>query len=223
MEITVHGTSLSPWVRRILLTLEEKGLEYDTVNVVPLGEPDPEFLKISPLGKVPVLEIDGQFLPDSLAGCAFLDSVHAEPALFPADGWQRAWMLWLCDFLSTGLFIKVEMPLFIQRFVNPNFLNQDPDQASIDQALQAMPAIFDYLEGQLDGGKTFLLGDTISLADITAGSVFINFRHAGEEVDASRWPVLADYVSRLHQRPSFFRILGKEREAIGSMSPMFAA
>ena len=59
MKTAIHGTILSPWVRRLFAFCEEKGIEYDIVNVVPLGEPDPEFLKISPLGKVPVLEIDG--------------------------------------------------------------------------------------------------------------------------------------------------------------------
>ncbi|MEM9670494.1 MAG: glutathione S-transferase family protein [Pseudomonadota bacterium] len=223
MKLTVHGTTMSPWVRRILLALEEKGLEYDTVNVVPLGDPDPEFLKISPLGKVPVLEVDGRFLPDSLAGCAFLDSAHPNPSLFPEDGWQRAWMLWLCDFLATGLFTKVEAPLFIQRLVNPNFFKLEPDQSIIDQAFEEMPAVFDYLEAQLDGGKPFLLGEAFSLADLTAGSIFINLRHAGEEVDAARWPRLADFVSRIHARPSFERILSVEKNAIGAVSPLFAA
>ncbi|WP_299326936.1 glutathione S-transferase family protein [Parasphingopyxis sp.] len=222
MKATIHGTIMSPWVRRLLAFCEEKGVDYEIINVVPLGEPDPEFLKISPLGKVPVLEVGGRFLPDSLAACSYIESAIAEPPLFPADGWDRGWMFWLCDYLGTGLFSKVEAPLFIQRFVNPMLLKTPTDAAVVAQALELMPAHFDYLESQLDGGKEFLVGDAISLADLTAGSIFVNFRHAGETVDAARWPSLSAYVERIHARPSFARIIEREKEAVGEVSPMFA-
>lgn len=222
MKVTIHGTILSPWVRRLFLVCEEKGIEYDIVNVIPFGDPDPEFLKISPLGKVPVLEVDGRHLPDSLAGSVYLESQVASPQLIPGDGWERSWMLWLCDWLGTGLFGKVEAPLFIQRFVNPAFFQKDTDQAVVDAALQLLPSHFDYLEGQLEGDRPFLLGEEMSLADLTAGSVFINMGHAGESVDASQWPKLAAYVDRLFARDSFTAVLARERETVGQNSPLFA-
>lgn len=222
MQLKVHGTILSPWVRRLVAFIEEKHLSHELISVVPLGDPDPDFLKISPLGKVPVLEFNGRFLPDSLAACTLLEAEAPEPALFPEQGWDHAWMLWLCDYLSTALFAKVEAPLFIQKFVNPNFQKTDPDPAVIDAALAYMPQVFDYLESQLQSGRPFFLGDAISLADLTAGSIFVNFRHAGETVDSARWPNLADYVERMHARPSFERILEIEKSNVGALSPMFA-
>lgn len=222
MNVTIHGTIMSPWVRRLLVFCEEKGIGYDIVNVVPLGEPDPEFLKISPLGKVPVLEVDGRFLPDSLAGCAFLESEVSNPALFPTNSWDLGWMYWLCDYLATGLFSKVEAPLFINKFVNPILLQADSNQAAIDEAYKLMPKHFDYLEHQLEGGNAFLLGDAISLADVTAGSIFVNMRHAGESIDAAQWPLLSAYIKRIHERPSFQNIIAREKEAVGAVSPMFA-
>ena len=86
MQLKVHGTILSPWVRRLLVFIEEKGLDYEIVNVVPMGDPDPDFLKISPLGKVPVLEYNGRFLPDSLAAATLLEAEAPEPSLFPKKG-----------------------------------------------------------------------------------------------------------------------------------------
>ena len=222
MQLKVHGTILSPWVRRLVLFIEEKGLDYELKTVVPMGEPDPDFLKISPLGKIPVLEFNGRFLPDSLAACTLLEAEVADPPLFPEPGWDHAWMLWLCDYLATALFSKVEMPLFVQKFINPNFQKQAPDQAIVDAALAYMPQVFDYLESLLVSGQPFLLGDTLSLADLTAGSIFVNFYHAGEHIDAGRWPNLADYVERLHVRPSFERVFEIERNTVGALSPLFA-
>nr|WP_070961290.1 glutathione S-transferase family protein [Hyphomonas sp. Mor2] len=221
MQLKVHGTLLSPWVRRLVAFIEEKGLEYEIISVVPLGDPDPDFLKISPLGKVPVLEMNGRFLPDSLAACTLLEAEAPEPPLFPKAGWDEAWMLWLCDYLATALFSKVEAPLFIQQFINPTFQQVDPDPAIVAAAHQARPQVFDYLESQLISGRAFLLGDTCSLADLTAGSIFVNYFHAGEQIDAKHWPNLSDYVPRLHARPSFTRILEKERALVGAASPLF--
>ena len=222
MKVKVHGTMLSPWVRRLVAFIQEKGAEYEMVNVVPMGEPDPEFLKISPLGKVPVLEVGGRYLPDSLAACAFLENEIPDPRLFPEDSWQLGWMHWLGDYIGTSLFAKVEVPLFIQRFINPVFLQQESDQAAIDQALALMPSHFDYLESQLDDGRPYLIGNDVSLVDLTAGSVFMNFGHAGVQVDAQRWPHLAAYVKRVHARPSFQHIIEIEKAAVGTVSPMFA-
>jgi len=223
MQLKVHGTLLSPWVRRLILVIEEKDLAYETINVVPLGDPDPDFLKISPLGKIPVLEFNGRFLPDSLAAATLLEAEAPSPALFPEKGWDRAWMLWLCDYLSTALFSKVEAPLFIQQFINPNFRQTEPDADIIAAAHAMVPQVFDYLESQLANGRAFFLGDTYSLADLTAGSIFINYFHAGETIDPSRWPNLSDYVTRLHTRPAFERVLEKERAMVGEVSPLFAA
>ena len=222
MQLKVHGTLLSPWVRRLVAFIEEKGLDYEIISVVPLGDPDPDFLKISPLGKVPVLEVNGRFLPDSFAACSLLEADVREPALFPKQSWDTAWMHWLCDYLATALFSKVEAPLFIQNFIRPNFQQADPDPAIVAEAHEARPQVFDYLESQLISGRAFLLGDACSLADLTAGSIFVNYFHAGEHIDTERWPNLSDYVPRLHARPSFQRILEKERDLVGAASPLFA-
>ena len=203
--------------------IDEKGLTYKLINVSPLGEPDPDFLKISPMGKVPVLGVDGRHMPDSLAACAFLEGVAPDRPLFPSDSWQHGWMLWLCDYLGTGLFSKVEAPLFIQRFVNPVFLGKETDNTLVDLALGLLPSHYDYLEAQFDDGTEYLIGDALTLADLTAASIFINMLHAGEPVDAERWPKLAAYVDRMLARPSISKLLNNEREVLGDRSPLFAS
>jgi glutathione S-transferase len=45
------------------------------------------------------------------------------------------------------------------------------------------------------------------------GSIFVNFGHAGEKVDAKRWPRLAAYLERIHARPSFKALIEEERLA----------
>ncbi len=222
MELTIYGAIVSPWVRRLMIACEEKALSYDHVSVNPLGEPDPEFLEISPLGKIPVLQVDNRHMPDSLAACVYLDGEVPKPSLFPQDNWQRGWMLWLCDYIGTGVFSRVEAPIFINRFVNPNFLQKEPDQDAIDAAMALIPRYFGYLEQQLSHGKPYFLGDELSLADITSAAVFVNFGHAGVSVDRGVFPHLADHVDRMFARRSFQSILEREKAAFGAISPLFA-
>ncbi len=71
----LYGTSLSPFVRKVLVVLAEKGVE---VQHVPLRfhDPDPRFQAASPLGKIPALDDDGFLLADSSAIIHYLERKH---------------------------------------------------------------------------------------------------------------------------------------------------
>ena len=69
--------------------------------------------------------------------------------------------------------------------------------------------MWDYLEGEL-GGNQFFVDNAFSIADIAVASVHVNLRHAGVEPAAARWPTLAGFLSRIHQRPSFAALLAEE-------------
>jgi glutathione S-transferase len=61
---TLHGASLSPFVRKVRVALAIKGIEYEQIQIVPFGANE-DFKRISPLGKIPVYEDQGQMIPDS--------------------------------------------------------------------------------------------------------------------------------------------------------------
>ncbi|XDD49003.1 glutathione S-transferase family protein [Leptospira sp. WS92.C1] len=87
--IKLHGASISNYVNKVKLGILEKGLEYEQIRVAPSQEE--EFLKISPMGKIPVLEIDGRFVFESTAILEFLDDFYPEtPRLIPNDPWEAA-------------------------------------------------------------------------------------------------------------------------------------
>ena len=90
-------------------------------------------------------------------------------------------------------------------------LRQQPDEAAVAAVLRdKIPPIFDFLEKEI-GTKHFFVGDMFSIADVSMGSMFVNFEHAGETVDAKRWPNLARYVAAIHARPSFKALIDEER------------
>lgn len=76
--------------------------------------------------------------------------------------------------------------------------------------------LFTYLDAQI-GGNDFMVGNAFSVADISIGTMFVNFVHTGEMLDAGRWPKLAAYVKRLHARPSFKAMLDEESRTVSQV------
>jgi glutathione S-transferase len=211
----VHGVGASPFVRKVRVALEEKGLEYELIPVMPMGVSE-EFRQISPLGKIPVLEEDGWTVPDSSIIIDYLERTHPEPALYPAAPRDRADAAFLEEWADTALTGQGAGPVFFNRVVKPMLLNQEPDQAAIDQALGTdLPALQDYLEKRLADGRAFFVGGAFSIADIAIGSCYVNLGHAGVSPDAARWPKLAAWVEATHARPSFARLIAEEKAMFG--------
>ena len=200
MSIVIHGVNASPFVRKVRLALTEKGIPFENEPVMPIGVSD-EFKKISPLGKIPVYQ-DGDFtLPDSTCIIAFLEKTHPTPALYPSDPQEFGRALFLEEWSDTKLTESVT-PIFFQRFVRKNFFQQEPDEGVIRESLEnEIPGVLDYVAGEL-GDDDFLVGNQLSIADIAVTTAFVNFRIAGESVDASRWPTIAAYVDRVFSRPA---------------------
>ena len=65
-----------------------------------------------------------------------------------------------------------------------------------------MPPVFDYLEGELDG-KAFLVGDRLSIADITVACCLTQLVLVAGNPDASKWPSLAAHYDKVMARESF--------------------
>ena len=209
---TLHGVNLSPFVRKVRIALAEKGIAYDAEPQLPFG-PREEYLKISPLGKIPCWQDGDLCLPDSSCIIAYLERAHPEPALYPADPKEYARALWYEEYCDTKL-VDVLTTVFFQRFVRPRFFQQEPDEELLRKSLtEDLPPVLDYLEGEI-GDRDVLVGTRFSVADIAATSPFVNFAHGQEKVDAGRWPKVAAYVERIHSRPSYKAIIEEETAAV---------
>lgn len=200
----VYGTGYSPFVRKVLVALAEKGVAYEHVPNM-FHAPDPAFRAASPFGKIPAIDDAGFTLSDSSAILWYLERKHPEPALVPSEAEALARAVWFDKFGDTELFSKLVVP-FVQRVLNPNMMGKPCDEAAVTKALETdLPPLFDYLEGQIAGA--FLVGDAFSIADISVVTGFYNFGLAECSVDAGRWPKLAAYVRDTLARPSFVAAL----------------
>jgi len=212
MALIVYGGAVSPFVRKVRVVLAEKGLDYTLEQVSPFNPP-PEFLAISPLKRIPVLRdtdhAEPNTLPDSSIICDYLEHKFPKPALYPADPFERAKALWYEEFADSAVAGNVGTGLFFERIVK-RMLRGQTDEAVCQKTLtEKLPPLFDYLEGEI-GNKEFLAGGAFSVADIAVGTMIVNFNHAGETLDATRWPRFAAYIRRIHERPSFAALIEEE-------------
>ena len=162
---------LCPYVQRAAIALAEKGVPFERVDIDLANKPD-WFLKLSPLGKVPVLVVtqdDGSehVLFESQVIAEYLDET-VDPRLHPGDPLERARHRAWIEFASATL-----ADLF-------GFYTGD--RAAYREKLQALDAKFRRLEQQL-GDRPFFAGERFSLVDAAFAPVFRYFELFDELVD----------------------------------------
>lgn len=212
---TVYGVGLSPYVRKVRVVLAEKNVPYENVPVNVMAAPE-WFAEVSPLKRIPALHDAAApspgFLADSAVICAYLERQLPAPALMPEEDWAAARVLWLQEY--TGAMMGRLGPEVFRQRVLAKLFGSACDEAVVQKCLtEVLPAYFTYLEAAL-GGAEFFVGGTLSLADIAIAAAFVNFHHAGERVDAARYPHLSAFIARMHARPSFAALIAEEEAMV---------
>jgi len=206
----LYGSSLSPYVRKVLAYAGEKGIELD---LQPTGFPNhsPEYAEASPFKKMPALRDGDYTLPDSTAIIHYLEAKFPDPALIPAEPRARGKVIWFDEFSDTIL-TACGAKMFFNRIVAPRFIGRPGDLAAADTAeREELPPILDYLERVVPDAGKYLVGDTITLADIAVASPFANLAHLCCEIDPGRHGRVRAYVDSILSRQSFAPWI--EREA----------
>jgi glutathione S-transferase len=207
----VYGVPLSPFVRKVLVYGEERGLNL-TFQPTVFGQPSPEFLETSPFKKIPGFR-DGDFtISDSSAIIAYLEAKFPEGRLIPSDPQGAARVTWFDEFADTILF-KPGAAMFFNRVVAP-LVGMPNDLAAADKAQsEEMPAMFDYLESQIEGD--YLVGDSLTLADISVASILTNLAHCDGAALPAKYPKLCAWTAAMHARPSFTKWRAVEHKIMG--------
>lgn len=150
---------LCPFVQRSVITLIEKGVDYD-IDYIDLAEPPEWFLEISPFGKVPVLQVGDEILFESAVINEYLDEINP-PSLHPVDPLRKALNRAWIEFGSALIMEQYQMMVADDREA------YETHRAEVGSKLAQ-------LEARLDQGP-FFNGEDFSLVDAAYAPVFLRF------------------------------------------------
>src|SRR5262245_26277481 len=134
----LYGARLSPFVRKVRIVLEEKGIPCEGVHLVPLPK-TPELIAMNPLGKIPILRDGEAVIPDSSVICAYLEKTHPQPPLLPSDPAQSARALFLERYADTRMNDGLGA-IVLERFVKPQLLGQPTDERRLRELVETTSA-----------------------------------------------------------------------------------
>jgi glutathione S-transferase len=187
-------------------TLLEMGLPFDAVLVdIEQGDQraDP-YLALNPQGRVPTLVVDGVPYTESTALVMLLAERHPGHALAPVPGDpSRAAYLETMVYLANTI-----MPAMRDWFYADT--DGTPDGADVVRALarRRLEAAWERLATRFADHRPFLLGETMTVADVQATMLMRWSRNMPRP--ASTWPALATYIQRMRALPSFAEVNRRE-------------
>jgi glutathione S-transferase len=156
-QIQIYSAILCPFAHRVRLTLLEKGVPFESIEIDPQNKPT-NFLEISPYGKVPVLKHGDNCIWESAIVNEYLEEVFPTPPLLPTDPMQRAQARIWINFADTRLFATTGKLLY----------GRDPNPAALLTELTEH-LLFIEREGlsQISARAPYWLGTDLSLVDLT--------------------------------------------------------
>ena len=157
--LTLVSHPLCPYVQRAAIVLFEKGIAFERIDI-DLAHKPAWFLKVSPLGKTPVLLVGGQPIFESAVICEYLDET-ASPRLHPQDALERArhrgWMEFGSALLNA-----------IGAFYNAS------DEVALTAKVADIRRRLEQIEAELTTGPYFA-GERFTMVDVVFGPVFRYF------------------------------------------------
>jgi glutathione S-transferase len=197
--LKVWGRRSSFNVQKVMWLIGEFGLEHRHIDAGGNfgGLDTPDFLAMNPHGRIPVIRDDDAIVWESHAILRYLAARHGAGKFWSDDPLARArvdgWMDWSQTALQPDFLIGV----FWGFFRTPEDKRNWP---AIRAALARCARDFEKLDRLLEG-RSFLLGDALTLADITAGTSL--YRYFELQIERPQLPQVERWYRRLQERPAF--------------------
>lgn len=205
--VRLYHFPLSPFCRKVRLTLAEKRLDVELVEER-YWDPSPDFLRRNPAGKVPVLRWDNRVLSESQAICEYLEETVPTPQLMPRDPDHRYETRRLCAWFDDKFHADVTSKLLYER-VNKKVMGQGyPDSRNVKSGATQIKYHLDYMALLLDQ-RRWLAGDAMTLADFTAAAHLSCLDYISD-VDWNRSAAVKDWYAKIKSRPSFRTLLADQ-------------
>jgi glutathione S-transferase len=200
--LTLYDYPDCPFCQKVRVVLAEKDLEYEKVfvDLRKQEQKSPDFLRLNPYGKVPVLIDEDEVMYESTIINEYLEDEYPIPRLMPEDSGGRARVRLLEDYCDNS-FIPATTTLLAQL----RKTEAERDGQRVDQAREDLRRGLYFLSDRL-GGQDYLVGQEFTLADAAFAPRIMVIGRLGVELEPALSNVQA-WIERIRARPSV-RALG---------------
>jgi len=201
---TVYHLPLSPFSRKVRLTLGEKKLAFE-LRLENVWQRRNDFLALNPTGKVPVLIDEGAVIADSTAICEYLEDAYPTPHLIGKTPVGRAEARRLAIWFDTKFSHEVTANIAYEKLMKRMLGKGEPDSERIRAGKDNIHYHLEYIEF-LTERRNWLAGEDLTCADLAAVAHLSVIDYLGdvpwgEHVGAKNW------YARLKSRASFQPLL----------------
>ncbi|MFC0337551.1 glutathione S-transferase [Kushneria avicenniae] len=220
--MTLYGVPLSPFVRKVLLVANELGIPLDTIEVPPHSD-DPDFRRISAMGRIPAFS-DGAFeLVDSSAISRYL-IMQAGSDLMGGQNPRRQAQIVVRERFADDDLAPALTDVLIERVVKPVRLGQTTDESVVETALESrLPPVWDRLESLLADNGSWLVDGEFSYADFALGTHLASAELAAVMPDESSYPNIVAWHHRLQSLAAYSAMMTNTQECIERMKKNLSA
>ena len=203
----LYHVPLSPFCCKVRLVLAEKRIEVELIEEK-YWEPEADFLRRNPAGKVPVLRFEDRVMSESTPICEYLEERFPEPPLMPKSTDARFEVRRMVAWFDDKFHAEVTSKLLYER-VNKKIMKQGfPDSGNVKAGAKAIKFHLDYMAWLLER-RRWLAGDAMSLADFAAAA-HISALDYISDVDWNRSEIVKDWYAKIKSRPAFRAILADQ-------------
>jgi glutathione S-transferase len=199
--------ALAPYVT---LTEAKAPFEVRPVNLGKKQQMTPDYLKLNPKHKVPVLTVDGRTLTENVAMQVWIARNFPDTKLLPSDPWQEMKAISLLAWCASGLHP------YLARVNSPAKVSDLPaaEESVRRLATEELLAGFRIADDLLAGREFFF--DHFTAAD---AHFFWVLRRAGQlKIDHSGFKNCTAYFNRLSERPSFKKVLDYDKKLLAEFA-----
>ncbi|PON59775.1 S-crystallin [Trema orientale] len=209
MALVLHAGNTNKNGFKALIAAEYSGVKVELVKNFEMGVSNktPEFLKMNPIGKVPVLETPDGPIFESNAIARYVARLNADNPLFGSSLIENAHVEQWIDFATLEIDVNI-LRWFIPRIGFAVYLPQ-AEEATISALKRALDALNTHL-----ASTTFLVGHSVTLADIVMTcNLTLGFSRILTKSFTSEFPHVERYFWTMVNLPNFSKILGEVKQA----------
>ena len=200
MKLYSHPLSLHCYKVRLLFSFLEQPYEIEDIDLINDQQRSAEYLAMHPLGKVPLLEDEGQFIWYSEAILVYLAHKFENESWLPADAKKTAqvnsWLDFSVNEMTTGLAAARAQSILGNKGVK--FI--DRQKIDLERSTEIAHSSLSILNSHLTN-RNWLVGDSPTIADIAINAVLARANEAKIEIKA--YPDVEAWSNRFRQLPRF--------------------